>query len=358
MIDETNSDGLGGEQLARELRTRLSRTLDVGGFPLAINMSVGVALAPLHGSTPEELLGCADIAMYRAKHFRTGLEVYSNGGKSSRNHGRLGLLGDLSAAIDNGELNVHYQPQVRMADGEVEAMEALLRWQHPTLGAIPPGDFIALAEHTELIGPLTAFVIDQAVSDLILLNRPGMKVAVNVSARNLQDRHFPAAVLDSLERARLDPRRLELEITESAIASEPERASYAIETLRKAGVQVAIDDFGTGYSSFVSLRDLRVDRLKIDRTFIADLTTSAHNEVIVRTIIAMGRDLGLETVAEGIEDMATWDMLRQLGCQVAQGYLIARPCAFADLTVWLRDRNGVDDSAKHESVRALIRAAS
>jgi EAL domain-containing protein (putative c-di-GMP-specific phosphodiesterase class I) len=163
-------------------------------------------------------------------------------------------------------------------------------------------------------------------------------VAVNISARNLQDRHFPQQVLDTLGSGGLDPHRLELEITESAIAAEPERSRLAIESLREAGVRIAIDDFGTGYSSFSSLRDLDVDRIKIDRSFIQSLATSAKDQILVRSIVELSAELGLESVAEGIEDQAMWDLVASLGCPVGQGFLIARPMVFDDIASWLRRR--------------------
>jgi diguanylate cyclase (GGDEF)-like protein len=326
---------IGSRTQAHDLRSKLSETLTIDGFPLSVDMSIGIAFAPEHASVPADLLSCADIAMYRAKRYRTGVEIYESVGRTSREHGRLGLLGDLSAAIDNDELSIHYQPQVRMSTGQPEVVEALLRWNHPTLGPVPPGEFIALAEHTELIGPLTAIVLERAVHDIVALDRPDIGVAINISAKNLQDRHFPAAVLATIARAGMAPERLELEITESAIASEPERTWYAIEFLREAGIRITIDDFGTGYSSFLSLRDLRVDRLKIDRTFIGHVCDGGQNEVIVRSIIALARDLGLEAVGEGIEDQATWNKLRALGADIAQGYFVARPLQISALRRWL-----------------------
>jgi diguanylate cyclase len=319
------------------LRKRMCQTVEVNGFPLSISMSIGVALAPEHGNVADELMSCADIAMYRAKRARTGVELYGSIG-ATRERGRVGLLGDLSSALERSELTVCYQPQVRMDTSECDGLEALIRWQHPDYGPVAPGDFIGVAEHTELIVPLTRFVLERAVADLIALDDPKVAVAVNISARNLQDRHFPQQVLDTLGSGGLDPHRLELEITESAIAAEPERSRLAIESLREAGVRIAIDDFGTGYSSFSSLRDLDVDRIKIDRSFIQSLATSAKDQILVRSIVELSAELGLESVAEGIEDQAMWDLVASLGCPVGQGFLIARPMVFDDIASWLRRR--------------------
>ncbi len=329
--------------MAREILHRLSATLHVHGFPMSIGMSIGMAFAPEHGRTPEELLGSADIAMYRAKRYRTGVETYAAVG-ASREVGRLGLLGDLTTALATsdgtgdpsgpGQLDVGYQPLVRIASGRTESVEALLRWTHPAFGNIPPKEFIALAEHTDLIGPLTSFVLDRAVGDIARLDGT-LSVAVNVSARNLQDRHFPDLVVSTLAAHGLAPHRLEIEITESAIACEPERSRFAINALREAGVRVAIDDFGTGYSSYGSLRDLSVDRLKIDRSFVTQLTRSPKDVILVRSIVDLAGHLGLETVAEGIEDRSTFDVLAELGCDFAQGFLISPPMLRSELAGWL-----------------------
>ncbi len=366
--DEAISARLGGDEFAillegcasadqelsraRDLRARLSQTLNVNGVPLSIDMSVGVAFAPDHARTADELLSCADVAMYRAKRKHSGVEIYGAIGEA-REHGRISLLGALSDAIMGDQLTLAYQPQVRIGSGQCDMVEALLRWQHPTLGAVAPGDFVALAEHTELIMPLTKFVLERAIADLVSLDSPRISVAINVSARNLQDRHFPDLVLQTLRDNQLAPNRLELEITESAIATEPERSRYAIDALRKEGVRIAIDDFGTGYSSFLSLRDLEVDRLKIDRSFIGQVTSSAKDEILVRSIIGLAAELGLETVAEGIETIDTWDLVRVLGCGVGQGFVIARPLTFANLKAWLSRREALTELTDFE-LRTLV----
>jgi len=217
----------------------------------------------------------------------------------------------------------------------------LLRWQHPTLGQVPPGDFITLAEHTDLIGPLTQFVLTQATGDARAVERFDMRLSINVSARNLQDRRFPSSVLKALDEATLAPGRLELEITESAIASEPERSLFAISALREAGVRVAIDDFGTGYSSFSMLRDFTVDRLKIDASFVDGIAHSERQQHLVKAIVALAKGLGIETVAEGVENEQSWITLNNLGCDVAQGYLICRPMPLPELVEWLEIRQSM-----------------
>ncbi|MEO8267698.1 MAG: bifunctional diguanylate cyclase/phosphodiesterase, partial [Ilumatobacteraceae bacterium] len=328
--------------VVEQLRTELTRPIVVDGFPLSVGVSIGLAFAPTHGRTPEDLLSAADVAMYRAKRYRTGVESYKALG-SRPERGRLGLLGELSHAIAADQLKIHYQPLTRFLDGTPNAMEALLRWQHPTLGQVPPGDFITLAEHTDLIGPLTQFVLTQATTDARVVDRFDMRLSINVSARNLQDRRFPSSVLKALDEALLQPGRLELEITESAIASEPERSLFAISALREAGVRVAIDDFGTGYSSFSMLRDFTVDRLKIDASFVDGIAHSQRQQHLVKAIVALAKGLGIETVAEGVETEESWITLANLGCDIAQGYLICRPVPLPDLVEWLDIRQSMSE---------------
>ena len=334
--------------IVEQLRTELTRPIVVDGFPLSVGVSIGLAFAPTHGRTPEDLLSAADVAMYRAKRYRTGVESYKALG-SRPERGRLGLLGELSHAIGTDQLRIQYQPLTRFSDGMPNAMEALLRWQHPTLGQVPPGDFITLAEHTDLIGPLTQFVLTQATTDARAVDRFEMRLSINVSARNLQDRRFPWSVLKALDAAALPPARLELDITESAIASEPDRSLFAISALREAGVRVAIDDFGTGYSSFSMLRDLTVDRLKIDASFIDGIAHSHRQQLLVSAIVSLAKGLGIETIAEGVETEESWITLNNLGCDVAQGYLICRPMPLPELVDWLDVR---------ESMAALEHASS
>jgi diguanylate cyclase (GGDEF)-like protein len=341
LIPEVGSDA-STMALVEQLRNEITRPVVVDGFPLSVGVSIGLAFAPTHGRTPEDLLGAADVAMYRAKRYRTGVECYKALG-SRPERGRLGLLGELSHAITSDQLKIHYQPLTRFRDGAPDSMEALVRWQHPTLGQVPPADFITLAEHTELISPLTQFVLTQATMDAHAVSRFNMRLSINVSARNLQDRRFPASVLKALADVDLDPARLELEITESAIASEPERSLFAITAMREAGVRVAIDDFGTGYSSFSMLRDLSVDRLKIDAAFVRGIVHSERQQHLVKTIVSLAKGLAIETVAEGVETEESWITLANLGCDVAQGYLICRPVPLPELVEWLDIRQSMDE---------------
>jgi EAL domain-containing protein (putative c-di-GMP-specific phosphodiesterase class I) len=297
-------------------------------------VSIGVATAPEDGHTGPDLLRAADVAMYKAKRCGTPIEFYDNCVKSPQ-HGRLSLLSDLSDALSEHQLHIHFQPQLRMVDGVVDTVEALIRWQHPDHGTIPPAEFIGVAEQTDLIGPITELVLRAATVGMITSGANDVKLAVNVSARSLQHATFADEVFNVLDKAGFPPSRLELEVTERAIVTNVERSTYTIGRLRHEGVRIAIDDFGVGYSSYQTLRLLEVDRVKIDRDFVANLTTVPRDRLIVASLIALAHDLGLDVVAEGVENAQIWNALTTLDCDVAQGYGIARPMAFPDLRGWL-----------------------
>jgi diguanylate cyclase (GGDEF)-like protein len=347
---ETASARLGGDEFAvlvqagddqvratgeiAALHNALSAPLDIEGFPLTIGVSVGVATAPGDGHTASDLLRAADVAMYKAKRCGTPIEFYDNCVKSPQ-RGRLSLLSDLSDALDEHQLHIHFQPQLRMVDGAVDTVEALIRWQHPEHGSIPPSEYNGVAEQTDLIGPITELVLRAATVGMITASAGSVKLAVNVSARSLQDPMFADEVLGVLDKSGFPADRLELEVTERAIVTNVERSKYTIGRLRQEGVRIAIDDFGVGYSSYQTLRLLDVDRVKIDRDFVANLTSEPRDRLIVASLIGLAHELGLDVVAEGVENAAIWNALTTLGCDVAQGFGIARPMAFPDLRGWL-----------------------
>ncbi|MGK5113868.1 MULTISPECIES: putative bifunctional diguanylate cyclase/phosphodiesterase [unclassified Geodermatophilus] len=328
-----------GPEVALELAQRalavMEAPIDADGVSLDVDASIGIALSGQHGTDVETLLQNADIAMYFAKDRSLGACVYDSE-LNDHSPERLGLLGELRRAIDNGELVLHFQPKVSVPGGEVRGVEALLRWQHPVRGLIPPAAFIPVAERTPLIRPLTRYVLAAALDQCARWQDAGreLHVAVNVSARNLLDERFVDDVLELLAASRVPACRLELEVTESAIMADPDRARRILGRLAAAGITLSIDDFGAGYTSLAHLKDLPVHQLKIDRSFVAQMTADRGNALIVRSVVELGRNLGLTTVAEGVEDGQTWDQLEELGCDVAQGYHLCRPLPAAELEVW------------------------
>ncbi|HET9324511.1 MAG TPA: EAL domain-containing protein [Gaiellaceae bacterium] len=327
--------------VARKLRMTLEEPFTLHGLALQVEASVGIALFPEHGADVESLLQRADVAMYVAKEHPTGCEVYSRE-QDDYSPDRLTLMTELRRAIDRGELVLHYQPKAALRSGEITGVEALVRWLHPERGMIPPDEFIPPAQKTGVIGPLTMFVLDEALRQCRswLLQGLELCVAVNLSTRNLLDVHLPDTIDELLGRWEVPPRLLELEITESTILADPVRAMQILSRLDQMGVQIAIDDFGTGYSSLAYLKRLPVDELKIDKSFILGMQDSENDAVIVRSTIDLGRNLGLRVVAEGVETEAAWDGLAKLGCDTAQGYYLSRPAPADEFTEWLRDRAG------------------
>ena len=321
--------------LATRIRTAIERVIEYDGLKFSVEASVGVVLSGVHGDDVETLMRHADIAMYIAKERGLGACVYEED-FNSHSIQRLGLLGELRNAIDSGELVVQYQPKVSLATRDVCGVEALVRWDHPERGMIAPDDFIPLAEQTELIRPLTAYVIDAALAQCRRWQDSGRhhKVAVNISARNLLDGHFLTTVEDLLAKWRLQPSCLELEVTESAILADPLRAKATLRALGDLGVSLAIDDFGSGYTSLAHLKNLPVHVLKIDQSFVSQITVDRRDAAIVRSLVELGHDLGLVTVAEGVEDERTFDRLAELGCDLAQGYFLSRPQSAENLEQW------------------------
>jgi diguanylate cyclase (GGDEF)-like protein len=327
--------------VARKLRTTLEEPFTIHGLALQMEASVGIALYPDHGGDVQSLLQRADVAMYVAKEHPAGCEVYTRE-RDDYSPDRLTLLTELRRAIDRGELVLHYQPKADLRTGEIHGVEALVRWLHPERGMIPPDEFIPPAQKTGVIGPLTMFVLDEALRQCRTWSLQGLElcVAVNLSTRNLLDLHLPEAVGELLARWEIPARLLELEITESTILADPVRAMQILSRLDEMGIRLAIDDFGTGYSSLAYLKRLPVDELKIDKSFILGMDESENDEVIVRSTIDLGRNLGLRVVAEGVESAKAWSRLSQLGCNTAQGYYLSRPVPADELTQWLADRAG------------------
>jgi predicted signal transduction protein with EAL and GGDEF domain len=327
------------------LRAAIETEFAVNGLSMYVDASIGLAVYPAHAGDPDELLVRAEVAMYAAKTAHLDYAIYDAGlnGHSPR---RLSLLGEMRRALTNRDFVVHYQPKADSRSRRVIGVEALVRWQHPEYGLVGPDQFIVLAETTGLIRPLTSYVLDSALRERQRWLAVGhdLSVAVNVSARCLLDLKFPLDVATMLGDSGVPPERLVLEITESAIMNDPVRALEVLNQLHAMNVGLSIDDFGTGYSSMAYLKDLPVDELKVDRSFVTHMRAEPKGHTIVRSTIDLAHNLGLKVVAEGVEDEETWQALDLLGCDTIQGYYLARPMSTADLAPWLAGRPQLDRS--------------
>ena len=329
------------ELLCARLVDSLREPITARGVAIEIGVSVGIALAPDHSHDAKELLRLADVAMYVAKRHGAPFEIYDRD-DDKHTVRRLGMLSELRRAIEHGGLALHYQPQVSLRTGKADGAEALARWRHDVHGNVDPAEFVTLAEATDLIWPLTDWTLRQALSDLASWNKrqTDLRVGVNISARVIQDVTFPRRLEILLHEARIRPHQLELEITESAMLLDPERARRIVRDLHALGVLIAIDDYGTGFSSLGYLRDLRVHALKLDKSFVIDLETREQNRVIVESTVQMAHALGLRVVAEGVESEWAKGYLESIGYDCAQGYWFARPIPAADCFAWVQRFNG------------------
>ncbi len=326
----------GGSRVAKKILQALEQPFLVDGRSIDVGASIGIALCPEHGEEADTLMRHADVAMYVAKRTKRGYAVYAPQ-QDEHTAAHLALIGELRHAIGHDELVLHYQPTVALKTGKATGVEALVRWRHPKHGLMPPDEFIPAAEETELVQPLGRWVLNQGLCQLRSWADTGLEIelAVNLSAWNLHDPDFPDMISDLLETWRVEPARLKLEITESSIM-----AHSAIETITRLsalGVGLSIDDFGTGYSSLAYLKRLPVNEIKIDKSFIIGMMGDSASVSIVRPIIELGHNMGLQVVAEGVENRETWDRLVTLGCDLAQGNYLCPPIPPADLTRWLRE---------------------
>ncbi|MEJ2577899.1 MAG: bifunctional diguanylate cyclase/phosphodiesterase [Kineosporiaceae bacterium] len=325
---------------ARTLAEQMSRLLHdpvlVDGLRLGASGSIGVAVCPDHARCVDTLLQRADIALYDAKDNRGEIRSYR---PESDQHTvqRLCLLGDLHASVGTDQFEMHYQPQVRTRDGAVTSVEALIRWRHPVHGTIRPDAFIPLAESTGLIAPLTRTTVRTSLRELAALHAAGHRVglSVNISARLLSDLDLPRWFARALHTTAVPPETVTIEVTESTLSADPRRAMQVLRELREIGLRLSIDDFGTGYSSLSYLQKLQPDEVKVDRSFVTTLRSDENNAVIVRSTIELGHGLGMSVVAEGVEDTATYRALGDLGCDLIQGYVVARPMPADTLGTWL-----------------------
>ena len=327
------------------LAMKLSEPLEFNGMAIDIGCISGTAAYIPKQIDAQTLLRNAQIAIDMGERRGKLVTDYSNE-INPYNARRLSLAGELRKAIDNDELALHFQPKICSKNGKITGMEALLRWTHSEHGFIPPDEFIPIAEQTGVINPLTKWVIDRALSQLSELREMGfeLSVAVNISAINLKERHFPRVVQDGLEKYKIPPAMLSLEVTETAMMDDPVRALAALQELNALGVRLSIDDFGTGYSSLAYIKQLPVQEIKIDRSFVMEMDSHDNDVIIVKTTINMCHDLGYDVVAEGVETLQTCDALSLMGCDYLQGYHLSRPLAFNDFVTFVKSANDPDDT--------------
>jgi diguanylate cyclase (GGDEF)-like protein len=351
LVDVGSLDNAMG--VAARLRAALETPFLVEGLDLDVEASIGVVLSGMHGQDTTTLLRRADIAMYVAKAQNLGVCAFAPD-DDGHTPTKLALLGELRRALERGELILHYQPQINVSTGDVVGVEALIRWQHPERGLIQPDDFIPLAEHTGLIGPLTSHVLDVALAQARKWSDAGrpLTVSVNLSARNLLDEGLPGEVKELLGAHGVAPELLNLEVTESATMTEPVRAKKVLEELSTLGIRISLDDFGSGYTSLGQLKDLPISELKIDRSFVMAVTGESSNALIVRSVVELGHNLGLTIVAEGVETQQILSAVAGLGCDVAQGYHLSHPITAGAFDTWCSGRRITpiycDDGLSHQ----------
>lgn len=326
-------------QVADKIKRALDLPFEIQGLKLNIEASIGIAFAPDHGRDVDTLIQRADIAMYVSKGSGSGYAIYT-AEQDRHSPNRLLLIGQIRQAMVDQEISLYYQPKASLITGQVTGVEALVRWNHPERGLLSPDEFIPMTENTGLIEPLTLYLIETAVRQCRVWRDAGVEliVSVNVSARSLLDHELPEQIMELLERWNVPPGSLRLEITESTIMEDPVRALAVLDRLHQRKIGLALDDFGTGYSSLSYLKRLPVDELKIDKSFVTNMHTDDDDAVIVRSTIDLGRNLGLEVVAEGVETKEHWDQLIELGCDTAQGYYLSRPIAAGEFMQWMRFR--------------------
>ena len=322
------------------LRAALEESFAVGGIQVHIDASIGIALFPDHAEDAMGLLQRADVAMYQAKRMRTGHEVYL-AGRDRHSRQRLALVGELGAALEAGELVLHYQPKAELRSGHVRGVEALVRWEHPKRGLLGPVHFLPLVEQSGLTRALTAFVLDRALDEIGRLRLRGsdLGVAVNLGPADLLDLGLPSEVERLLEQHRFPPDRLEIEVSEDIVMADVERTVDVLVGLRAIGVATALDDFGAGRAGLAHLKELHVDVLKIDRSFVMRVAHDERDAAIVHSLMDLGRRLGVRVVAEGVDSAETCTLLSLWGCDEIQGHYLARPMPAHDLERWLRAPN-------------------
>ncbi len=338
-------------EVTERLIQAIDRPIELGGVMVHVSVSIGIALFPDDGMTVVSLMKNADAAMYAAKAAGKNTFRFFNAAMTRRAEERLQIESDLRQAIEKGQLELFFQPKICLASHLACGAEALVRWRHPERGLISPADFIPLAEDTGLIIPLGEWVLEEACRTLGQLGRHGiapLKMAVNVSAAQFHEGGLEEMIRAAIERHGLEPGNIEIELTESMVMSDPDRAIRVLGKLRSTGFTVAIDDFGTGYSSLAYLKRLPIDTLKIDRTFVLDADADEEDAEICRTIIGLGNSLHLNIVAEGVETARQAECLAEWGCLMAQGYFFARPMPAGEFEAWLRGHGSITPDLMHQ----------
>lgn len=355
---QTGAAPTGAVKAAGKLLGAMQEPFLVDDHQFLVGCSIGIALYPSHGHNAESLLRSAEIAMRTAKRNANGFVVYA-GDDAEETQDQLTMAHDLRQAVENDQLELYYQPAIAMDTGHVCGAEALLRWHHPEHGMVPPDVFIPLAEQTGSIEGLTTWVLDTALKQWRTWHEQGtdIRISVNLSPLTLHNTAFPDTVRSMLARWRVPADQLVLEITESAIVSDAVRAAETVSRLNALGVRISIDDFGSGYSSLAYIRKLAIAELKVDKSYVFNMTRVNDDMVIVRTLIELAHNLGLQVVAEGVEDQETWDALANLGCEVSQGFYMSRPLCASDFTAWLHEsqwglEGGLADAAGANTAKA------
>jgi EAL domain-containing protein (putative c-di-GMP-specific phosphodiesterase class I) len=322
------------------VRATVSAPILIRGIPISLGASIGVATAPLHGKEVSLLLQRADLALYAAKRSHTVVKVFDPS-MDARSPRRLQMLTLLRSAIQRDELHLLFQPKIPLQKQGTTEVEVLCRWDSSTLGSVSPGEFIPLAEASDVIRPLTEWILERALAHCKLWHAQGVpvKAAVNLSARHLQDERLPDWLGSLLSRTGMRAEFLELEITEGAIMRDPDRAMRILQAIKALGITLSIDDYGTGYSSLSYLQNLAVDRLKIDKSFVAGLLCNDRDQLIVKSTIDLAHGLELEVIAEGVETPQQLAVLERLGCDYAQGFLLSRPLRPELVPMWFDVRN-------------------
>jgi diguanylate cyclase (GGDEF)-like protein len=322
--------------IAENILQEIEAPLLVGGHKLFISGSMGIAMFPQHGDNVQVLLKNADVAMYAAKRVGTNLEFYDNN-QEVFTRDNLALTHDLREAIDHDQLELYYQPKYDIATQKVVGVEALLRWNHPVIGYIPPLDFIQLAEYSSLIHALSKWIMHRAFSDSAELTRYGadFTISINLSAHYLQDPKFESDIDELLEQTNVNASKFILEVTESAVFINSVNTNQLLKRLTDIGFRISVDDFGTGYSTLTHLRRFPISELKIDRSFVDKIVTDAEDASIVDAMIGLGESLDIDVVAEGVETQEVLEMLRKFGCHTIQGFLICKPIPLSEFRQWI-----------------------